>query len=537
MKRLLTFLITFGLILSVLPQDTPLSKVRIDQFDKGQNSNDIADIIQPSQGEKMQNVVLNRKGRLSKRKGQALFVNDMGNTAMTGLGRFDPDSSTSFMITASGTQVLRALSSDVKWTQINSGFSQTTGQDTEFIQANNLLFVINGEDNTDWYNGSVWTTGAGIDESSPPTATTGEWLRNYLFLSGNPNNEDWVYFSNNLDPEVFTQTDIVKINTGDGQKVIYIESFRLNELIIYKQRSIFVLDITGTTPLTDWTVQPITTAVGCLAPRSVINIGNDHWFLSSEPIAVRSLVRSSFDKILVNRVSDPIQDILDGTGDLSINDSDIDKAAAILFDNKYILAVPTGTSTVNNTVLVYDFLVNAWYTIDGWFPAAWVKFDEDRLFYIDANDNRVFECFTGTTGDFPEGPNFIARGSSPTVGISYEYISKNIDFDNPEVFKELDSLEVEFDTTGNYDATAFIDLDNEGFQQVGTVNLAGDVPTLPQTLPFTLTSGGIARNTFPLQQYGEFKKIQVKITQDGLGELVDLSRFSIFGKEKPWRRE
>ena len=533
-KILLTIFLSFLLVTSLYSQEG-LQKVKISDFSGGQVSAFLDDTLEMNQGESFKNVVLNKKGQLSTRKGQDIFVVDIGNTAFTGIGRYDSDATTSYMIVASGTSIIRAEPAYTSWSTVKHS-SLTANKDTEFIQANNLYFVLNGTNPTSWLNGINWnggTTGA----ASPPTATTGAWVLNYLFLSGDPAQPDWVYFSNNLVPETFTKaTDLFKVNTGDGQAIQRIEPYRINELIIYKERSIYILNATGSTPLSDWTLQPISRVTGTIAPRSVVSLGNDQWFLSSEPIAIRSLVRSEYDKILVNMVSTPIQDIFDGTADSSINLTQIAKSAGVLYDNKYLLAIPTGTSSVNNTVVVYDFISESWYLIDGWYPAAWIVYDENRLFYIDANDGRVIECFTGTIGDYDEGPE-ASFASDPTVAISYEWISKALDWDYPENYKQADALEVEFDTTGNYTATISIDLDNGGFQDIGTVNLAGDVVTLPELLPFTLASGGVARKTFHLQRYGEFKKMQIKVTQSGLSERCILQRVSGFAQIKPWRRE
>ena len=534
MKKLIIIASLF-LATSVFAQ-VNLLQVRINDFSNGQNSNDLEDVISPSQGELMQNVVINKKGKLSKRKGQDLFNKDVGSTPFRGLGRFDPDTNTSYMLSASGANIIRSEISSTDWTIINPDDNLTADKNTEFIQANKLLFILNGSDASAYYDGNNFIPSLGSTSGSPPVATTGVWLRNYLFLAGNPTNADWLYFSNNLEPGQFTVTDILRINTGDGQKIQRLEPYKLNELIIYKERSIYDLDITGTTPLSDWTVQPISKFVGCIAPRSVVNLGNDQWFLSSNPIAVRSLVRSQFDKILLDFVSNPIQDIFDGTGTTSINKSQASKSAAILFDSKYILAIPTASSTVNNTVIVYNFLTQGWYVIDGWYPAACLEYKE-RLFYIDANDGRVIEAFVDTGGDFEEGPNFLNSASDPTVAITFDYISKAYDFGKAENFKQLDSIELELESTGNNTASLFINLDNDGLTNVGTINLSGDAITLPEDLPFDLTSGGIARKTFHLQQYGEFKKIQVEVKQTGLGEDAVLQRGTIFAQEKPWRRE
>ena len=528
-KLLLLFLLIPSLVFA-----EDILKVRIDLFEGGQNSFDNADVLQSNQGQVVQNVVLNRKGQLSKRTGQLLFANDVSNTAFSGIGTFYPDSSNKYILVASGVSVLRSNDSAVNWASVNPSNPLTPGNDTEFIQANNLLFILNGQDYTPYYNGSTWFPGVN-SSASCPVSTTAAWLRNYLFVAGHPTNTDWVYFSNNLAPQTFTPTDIVKINTGDGQKIVRIEPFKLNELIIYKTKSIFVLDITGSTPLSDWTVQPLTKIIGCAAARSVVSVGNDHLFLSSEPFAVRTLVRSQFDKILVDILSTQIQDIFDGTGDVVLNKTYVSKACAIVYDNKYFLAIPTGNSTVNNTVLVYDFITKSWSVIDGWFPASWIEFI-NNLYYMDANDGRVVQCLTGNTGDITEGPG-LTSASEPTVGISYDYQSMNLDFGNPENYKQLDALDLEFEAVGSYNADIYIELDDSGWQNIGTMSMAGGGVILPENLPFTLTASGLARKTFQLQRYGEFKKIKIRVVQSGLSELCNLHNFTCYARVKPWRRE
>lgn len=538
-KILLTLFLILSASTSSFAQEG-LQKIRINDFSGGINSYDLPDILQPNQGTSVVNVVLSRLGILSKRKGQRLFNPDVGSTAFTGVGTYDPDQNTALMAVASGTDIITSTTTASAWTVINPASPQTAGKDTQFVQANDLLFILNGFDSTSYYNGTNFVKTL-VYPTSPPSATTGAWLRNYLFLSGATTEDDWVYFSNNANPQVFSDGDIVKISTGDGQSVLRLEPFRLNELVIYKEESIYILDITGNTPLIDWTVQPISNSIGTIASRSVVNLGNDQWFLSSEPIAIRSLARTQFDKILLGFVSQPIQDIFDGSGAVTINRTQADKSAAVLFDNKYILAIPTGTSLVNNTVVVYDFLRESWYRIEGWFPRDWIIFD-DRLFYTDANDGRVFEVFVDTGGDFSQGPNFIDFASSPDVGINFQYISKAIDFGNSENYKQLDSIEVELSAVGNYNAEVFINMDNTGWQKIGDVNMSGSGVSLPVTLPFTLSNDGIVRKTFQARQYfgenarGEFKNLLIKVSQSGIGQSITLRRITVFADIKQRRR-
>ena len=167
MKKLL-FL--FLLIPSLLFAED-LLKVRINLFEGGQNSFDLYDIVSPNQGSLIKNVVLNKKGQLSKRKGQALFANDVSDTGFTGLGSFYPDTSNKYILTASGVSVIRSNDSAVDWVVVNPSNSLTTGKKTEFVQANKLLFILNGQDPTANYTGSSWDPGA-VSTASPPVART-----------------------------------------------------------------------------------------------------------------------------------------------------------------------------------------------------------------------------------------------------------------------------------------------------------------------------------------------------------------------------
>ena len=517
-----------------------LKRVHIDDYSGGMNSKDFPDTLQPNQGTYIANAIINKKGMLSTRLGQALQGEDVGGVHFNGLGTFYYDPSTSYLISASGVSVVGATENDKTWTILNPSNPLTSGLTTNFIQANSLYFVMNGTNPTSWTSGlsATWVVGGTWPgATSPPTATTAAWLNNYLFLAGNSLNPDWVYISDNLIPQSFQANQVIKVNSGDGQPIKRLEPYRTSSIIIYKTRSIYQLDISGINsscspqPICQWSLSPLTLDVGTPAPYSVVNLGNDQWFLSSSPAGVRALSRTQFDKLFVNLMSAPIQDIFDGTGERILNTTLAYKSAAIYYDNKYLLAIPTGSSTVNDLVLVYDFITQSWYLIDGWYPAYWTVVN-NNLYYADANTGRVVKCFSGTTGDF----GTIAGTSVPTVGIKTTYTSKIIDFDVHDNFKQLDAVDFDFTPTGNYFATVYINQDNSGWTDAGTVSLVADSVTLPVNLPFILKSPGYSYQTLQLTKYGEYKKIQVKLELQGTGEQVTLQKISIYSRVKPWRR-
>lgn len=359
-------------------------------------------------------------------------------------------------------------------------------------------------------------------------------------MAGNTTNPDWVFVSTNLVPTSFPASTVMKINTGDGQPITQLQPYRTGDLVVYKSRSIFDINITGngdTTcspqPICQWSISPIVTDVGTPAPRSVVSLGNDQWFLSSPPYAIRSLTRSQFDKTFINMMSQPIQDIFDGTSLTQpiFNTLQASKAAAVYYDNKYIIAIATGSSSVNNFVCVYDFITSSWYTITGWYPAGWQVFN-NNLYYIDANDGRVVQCFTGNIGDIGTAH----PASAPTVGIAFDYISKISDFDAPDNYKSMDSLALEFQPSGNYNATININFDNSGWQLAGTIPLTANAPTLPQVLPFTLSSPGITYRTLQLTKFNRFKKVEIEVVINGISQQVTLQKIVCFARILPWNR-
>lgn len=548
-KRFVKFILPLFILIFALSSfaEEGLYKIYIDDFSGGQNSFDIS--ISANQGVLVKNAVINRRGRLSKRNGVEIFgsgntvgtgLGDLSNTAFTGIGRFTPTATNDYLITASGEYVQRSTSA-ASWESVNTANQLSSGYDTEFIQCNKLLITLNGVDRPPYYDGVTWTAGVDID-ASPPIAKYGCWFKNYLFLAHGSVEKDWVWYSENLYPIRFTATDVFKVNTGDGQAIQALKPFKLNELIIYKERSVWLLDISATS-ISSSTLQPIIEDIGLIAPRSVASVGNDQWFLSSEPIGVRSLIRTDLDKIKTSLISQPIQDIFDGSGSTVINETHIDKAAAIFFDNKYLLAVASGDSTVNDLVLVYDAIANGWYQITGWYVADWEIFD-NNLYFIDSTDGRVLRAFY-RNNDIASGPiatsvnehgSFIAS-SEQVQGVEWHYESKEFDFDSPELFKTPDALEVICESSGDYTQTVYIQLDRGGWQELGTMSLAGESTNLPQDLPFTLSSEKLAREVFDLTGYGDFRKIQVGFDQDASDEMVELRDYTIFGKKRKWRKE
>ena len=157
----------------------------------------------------------------------------------------------------------------------------------------------------------------------------------------------------------------------------------------------------------------ITRQRGCVARKSVAASGPQIYFLSDDGVFTlqQGLDPAKGLGVAISKVSGeaiplsrPIQDQFK-----EVNYAAADKACGIVFDNKYFLACPTGSSTDNNKIFVYDILNTAWTSIDS-FPAGFVIDDfvtvlhgsdpqKRRLFAVnDKGWHLVDEATTDITG-------------------------------------------------------------------------------------------------------------------------------------------
>jgi hypothetical protein len=68
----------------------------------------------------------------------------------------------------------------------------------------------------------------------------------------------------------------------------------------------------------------------------------------------------------------------------TVNWDAIDEACAVMWRGKYYLALPTGASTTNNAVLIFDTRENTWMLRDDVDVGCWLAVD-DKLFYSDTS--------------------------------------------------------------------------------------------------------------------------------------------------------
>lgn len=178
------------------------------------------------------------------------------------------------------------------------------------------------------------------------------WSRDQLVLSD-------LLDANTYDP---SQTQF-RILPGTNDWLIAAFPYQLSRLLVLYRKSVHAVYLDSST-LTVAGAYEVTRNFGCVGRRTVANCGPSILWLSDLGVMQMSVNSELSLQNTVSPLSDPIQDIIE-----TINWGYAGNAVATFWNNRYYLAVPTGQSVVNNTILVYNFLNQSWESVDT-YPAG-----------------------------------------------------------------------------------------------------------------------------------------------------------------------
>ena len=515
-------------------------------FVGGQISNFRENLLNESQAELLKDLDAPKNGVLKSRRGFHRFADLLGSTSSStnvqGIAYFDTDAKEALVAFV-----------DAKIFAINSsGAISTTGlAGTKVNHASNKVYTAQVANKLFYTNHSgnnkigqvTWDSSGStyvVKEAGGTSPTNTKYLinNNHRLFVYQPS-DDQIYVSDFLPNVAVTgTTDIFNTGTnvpfkvGLGDPVTGMASWVGFNIVIFCKNSCYVVDTApksiSATLTADFTIRTISASTGCVSHGSIAQVGEDLFFLSRT--GVRSIRRTMEENMVasdVGVISYPIQDVID-----EINWAAVENATAIFWNNRYLLSVPTGTSTVNNTTLCYNTNTQSWTgvwqgTVEEASGTPASTINPYQFVVTQFSGGKPYLISLDKVGnplqfrDFVEDINLVDtdfqdKTTTTFVDTGWQAVTRAFTFNEQVTTKDGEFAEFEFDRSN---AVIDIGVILDGAEQTG--NLADDLDTgtgelrLSFTLPSTLGSGKLNRFRYSMTQYPEFRELQFKFQQSG----------------------
>ena len=255
--------------------------------------------------------------------------------------------------------------------------------------------------------------------------------------------------------------NFLEIEPDAGDNIVQIKTFS-DRIIVFKQRSIWQVTLTseqiGNFSVTTPTLKLITSSHGCIAPRSVVAVEGDVYFLSRR--GVNSLgykTGVSFDLLQSGEISLKIRTFFDG-----LTSSQKTNAVAVYKDKKYLLAFPG-----LNKTMVFDTERAAWtgpWSVDAQvFEVFFDGSNNEHLLYGNDDSVNVDEY----SSDFVDD-----KGTAIQTILK----TRQEDFGDWSLFKNIKNIFTEF-----RNITGLVSVDIALEQRSGSVVTAKSFNVVPNT--------------------------------------------------------
>lgn len=223
-------------------------------------------------------------------------------------------------------------------------FPLNPSEPTLFADSVNYLIGMNGV-NAPWkWDGSIITT-----LTNAPTKGRYPVLHKEKLFCVDTDDPSTLVWSESFDPEDWPAINYWDVTKGDGDEVTALIKF-VDDLLVFKNRSLHALKGTS---LDDFSMQEISSYVGCVGPRAVTVHDLKVYFVSEYGLYVSNGMN------VLNISEMVIPDTWE-----SVNKEYLHRAAVTTWDDMIWISVPTGVSTVNNLVLLYDPKKQSFWPMD-----------------------------------------------------------------------------------------------------------------------------------------------------------------------------
>lgn len=521
-------------------------------FVGGQISNFRENLLNESQAELLKDLDAPKNGVLKSRRGFHRFADLLGSTSSStnvqGIAYFDTDAKEALIVFVNGK--IYSIDSSGTVSSIASGAEKVNSATARVYTAQvaDKLFYTNfgvtagsgsGKVGQITWNGSSFD----VKEAADAAPVDAKYIvsNNFRAFAYNPG-DDQIYVTGFLPNVATTGVTTIFGGTGNdpfkvglGDPVTGLASWVGFNIVVFCKNSCYVVDTGGspakgsTVPTTaNYTIRTISASTGCVSHGSIAQVGEDLFFLSRT--GVRSIRRTMEENMVasdVGVISYPIQDVID-----EINWAAVENATATFWNNRYLLSVPTGTSTVNNTTLCYNTNTQSWTgvwqgTVEEASGTPASTINPYQFVVTQFSGGKPYLISLDKVGnplqfrDFVEDINLVDtdfqdKTTTTFVDTGWQAVTRAFTFNEQVTTKDGEFAEFEFDRSN---AVIDIGVILDGAEQ--TDNLADELDTgtgelrLSFTLPSTLGSGKLNRFRYSMTQYPEFRELQFKFQQSG----------------------
>ena len=519
--------------------DDPVQYDRQASFVGGQISNFRENLLNESQAESLKDLDTEKNGILKSRRGFHRFADLLGSSSSStntqAIAYLDTDAKESLVAFVNSN--IYGVDSSGTVTTIGAAKANSATAQVDHCQVADKLFYASHVTNN--RVGQVkWTGAAWAVTEVPDGPTNSKYLvnNNFRIFAVQPS-DNQVYVSDILPDSssgtVFPAANALKVGLGDP--ITGLASWVGFNVVVFCKNSCYVIDTNPVPATASPTVPPastfkirtISTSSGCLSHGSIAQVGEDLFYLSRT--GVRSIRRTMEENMIASDVgvlSYPIQNVID-----EINWAQAEKATGIFWRGRYFLSVPTGSSTKNDTTIVYNTNTQSWMgvwrgtvTVDSSTSLPSSTINPVDYAVTQFSGGKPFLISLDKVGnplqyrDFVEDINLVDTDyqdklTTTFADTGWEATTRAFTFGEQMTSKDAEFAEFEFDRSD-----AIIDigvlLDNEEKE-----NLANELDTgtgelrLSFTLPSTLGSGAVTRFRYSMTQYPEFRELQFNFKQ------------------------
>jgi hypothetical protein len=280
------------------------------------------------------------------------------NPIITGIFEYDNDGALELIVCADG-YVYKVSGGTT--TELYD--AHTPDKFYEALQFQGKLLLFNGEDPPLQYDGATCIPIAFTDPDDlfdDATPKGAEEFRNNVWMWGDPTYPHRVYKPK---PETYSdfdtstnEVDAFDVAPGFGGKITGLKALTDDILVVFKEKAIYRIE--GIAPFGATSdqikVYPISKDVGCVAPRSILQVGLDIYYLGENGIRQLKPV-DAYGDVTPMQPTYPIQDDVNSW---NFTRTVIENACAVYDkpNNTIRFAVPGSGQTTNTLVYDYDVI-------------------------------------------------------------------------------------------------------------------------------------------------------------------------------------